>query len=576
MYKGRKFTLAMNEKELGERTAPDAFTPYTMLGVGAEQYEALPEREKLALKWLVRASDLIDHVALRLDHPYNLEFERFLRANTNDKSVKMTLDLFNGQRGIFAHEKSGAPVALTHDVEPRLGRGLYPYDLSIDEFHDILIRMLESGQDKKVKQILNQRTVVDRCFGNQLVPIDYTLAFQYAFRPAANALKMAADCTENPDFKEYWKYQAAALLENRPWVDCAADKKWATLQTGPLEFTLGRECYDDAMTPTVLKNPKLKSMLDDRGITPYAKDNLGTTVGIVDTAGTDYLLKIKQYLPMMASKMPRNNEYSQTISNNSKQNMVDVDVVSVGGHNAAYRSQITLAFNLPNADKLAVKSGGGHRTVYLKQMRQAKYGNGIDAKLNALLTPEQHKYFSVQALHDFTILHENMHSLGPKDGLELLGEYKNIIEEHKADAGSIAMLDELVRAGFFTPQQRAELIVSWIVAYLYPGANFSRAHAKRNIMQHNMLFECGAIKLDTNGRLVINPDAVVARGQQMLRDVIDIQLSKNPDLARKYIEKYALWTPQLQSLGTKLAAVDKQRNSYVAEPLADTLRQRQK
>ena len=94
---------------------------------------------------------------------------------------------------------------------------------------------------------------------------------------------------------------------------------------------------------------------------------------------------------MMASKMPRNSEYTQTVSNNSKQNMVDVDVVSVGGHNAAYRSQITLAFNLPNADKLAVKTGGGHRTVYLKQMRQAKYGNGIDAKLNALLAPEQNK-----------------------------------------------------------------------------------------------------------------------------------------------------------------------------------------
>lgn len=576
MKKTQKYNLAYSEQELSERTSPTAFTPYTMLDTNAGAYEALPQSEKFALRWLVRASDIIDRVALRLDHPYNLLFERFLRFNSDDKSVQMTLDLFNGQRGIFAHEKSGAAVALTNDVEPRLGRGLYPYDLSVEEFHDILIRMLESGQDAKVKQILNQRTVVDRCFGNQLVPIDYTLAFQYEFRSAASALKMAADCTQNPDFKEYLTYQAEALLDNRPWLDCAADKKWATLQSGPLEFTLGRECYDDAMTPTVLQNPKLKSMLEDRGITPYAKDNLGTTVGIIDNAGTDYLLKIKQHLPMLASKMPRSNEYAQAISNNAKQNMVDVDVVSVGGHNAAYRSQITLAFNLPNADKLAVKTGGGHRTVYLKQMRQAKYGNGLQQKLDALLAPEFHKYFSVDALHDFTILHENMHSLGPKEGLESLGGYKNIIEEHKADAGSIAMLDELVRVGYFTPLQKQQLLASWIVAYLYPGANFSRAHAKRNIMQHNMMFENDGIRLDASGRMILDFNRIMERGKKMLDDVIDIQLSKDPEKARKYIEQYAVWSPQLQLLGNKLAAVDLSRNSYILEPLADALRQRMK
>lgn len=436
--------------------------------------------------------------------------------------------------------------------------------------------MLESGyQDDKVRSILNQRTIVKR-LGDNLKAVDYTEAFKWEFRSAAYALQAAATNTENFDFKEYLTLQSAALMNYMPWADCEADKKWATLQSGPLEFTLGRECYDDAMTSTVLQNPKLKSMLDARGIIPYAKDNLGTTVGIVDKAGTDYLLKIKQHLPMLAAKMPRANEYRQSLTKDTKQTMVDVDVVSVGGHNAAYRSQITLAFNLPNADKMAVQTGGGHRTVYLKQMRQCKYGNGMNEKINALLAPEFHKYFSVRALHDFTILHENMHTLGPKDDLEALGEYKNIIEEHKADAGSIAMLDELVRAGFFTPNQKQELITSWLIAYLYPGANFSRAHAKRNIMQHNMLFECGAIRLDSSNRLVIDFDAVVARGKKMLRDVIDIQLSKNPEMARQYIEKYAVWSPQLGILGTKLANVDKQRNSYIVEPLADMLRGRQK
>ncbi len=568
-----KFTLALSEQELLERTNPAAFTPYKMLGADAPEYMALSENDKKALKHLVRASDIIDRVALRMDHHYNIRFENFLtqKIKLGDERAKMTMDLFRGQRGIFGHERNGNTVALASGVRACPGRGFYPYDLSVPEFHDILIDMLNNGQDAQVKDILNQRTVVKR-HGAQLVAQDYTVAFQDYFRTAAVCLEVAAHHATDLNFKEYLKMQSAALTNNAPLLDCRADKKWATLQSGPLEFTLGRESYDDAMTPTVLNNPKLKAMLDERGIVPYAKDSLGATVGIIDKSGTDYLLEIKDYLPILAAQMPRKSEYEQNITQDTKQTMVDVDLVAVSGHYAAYRGGISLAFNLPNADKLAVQTGGGHRTVYLKQMRQSKYATALPEKLNALLAPAFHKYFSVSALHDFTILHENMHSLGPKKGLESLGEYKNIIEEHKADAGSVAMLDILVHCGFFTPQQREEIITSWLVAYLYPAANFKTAHSKRNIMQHNMLFENDAIKLDNAGRMVIDFNRVTERGYKMLSDAIDIQLSGNPDMARKYIEKYAVWSPQLQVLGKKLSAVDKQRNSYIVEPLADMLR----
>jgi hypothetical protein len=570
-----KFTLVLSEQELLERTKPGVFTPYKMLGVHAPEYMALSENDKKALKHLVRASDIIDRVALRMDHHYNIQFENFLtqKIKLGDERAKMTMDLFRGQRGIFGHDRNGNTVALTNDVEMRPGRAFYPYDLSVPEFHDILIDMLNNGQDNLVKDILNQRSVVKRV-GKDLFPLSYTQVFSREFKAVANHLQIAALYTENPDFKEYLHWQSVALMDENPALDCRADKKWVTLQSGPLEFTLGRESYDDAMTPTVLNNPKLKAMLDERGIVPYAKDSLGATVGIIDKAGTDYLLEIKDFLPMLAAQMPRKSEYEQNITKDVKQTMVDVDLVAVSGHYAAYRGGITLAFNLPNADKLAVQTGGGHRTVYLKQMRQSKYATDLPEKLNALLAPEFHKYFSVSALHDFTILHENMHSLGPKKGLESLGEYKNIIEEHKADAGSVAMLDILVHCGFFTPQQREEIITSWLVAYLYPAANFKTAHSKRNIMQHNMLFESGAIKLDSSGRMVINFNRVTERGYKMLSDAIDIQLSGDPEKARKYIEKYAVWTPQLQTLGKKLAAADKQCNSYIVEPLADKIRQK--
>ena len=88
-----------------------------------------------------------------------------------------------------------------------------------------------------------------------------------------------------------------------------------------------------------------------------------------------------------------------------------------------------------------------------------------------------------------------------------------------------------------------------------------------------MLFESGAIKLDKTGRLVIDFNRVTDRSHKMLADVIDIQLSGDPEKARKYIEKYAVWSQPLQTLGSKLSVIDTHRNSYITELLADRIRQ---
>ena len=325
------------------------------------------------------------------------------------------------------------------------------------------------------------------------------------------------------------------------------------------------------MTPSVTSNKELKALLDAKGIVAQAKDNIGARVGIVDKKGTEYLLKIKEFLPFMASKMPYNDKYTQSISKDTKDTMVDIDVVHVSGDFASYRGGISLATNLPNNDKLAIQTGGHHRTVYHKQMREAKYSDGIKEKLNALLNSDYHKYFSTRALHDFTILHENIHSLGPKEGLESLGVYKNIIEENKADMGSIVMLEELKNLGFYTEDQQKEILTSWIVAYIYPGANFANAHATRNIMQHHYMIKNGAITFDEKDRMKINFFRVTECAREMLNKIIRIQLSKNPQKAEEYISSNAIFSKELEILANNLKKVSKRLNSYVEQPLAQKM-----
>ena len=260
-----------------------------------------------------------------------------------------------------------------------------------------------------------------------------------------------------------------------------------------------------------------------------------------------------------------------TTSNKAKQTMVDAHIVEMTGGNGAYRGAISIASNLPNGDKLAIQTGGGFRNVYNKELRIAKYADGAEKKLNAILNEAYHKYFNTEALHDFTILHENLHSLGPKEGLQMLGVYKNTIEEFKADVGSFVMLDELTKVGFYTKEKQKEIITSDLFGYTPLNADINNAHITKDVMKHNYFIQNGAIEFDKSGKMKINFEKVTECAREMLKDAIEIQLSKSEKAAKTYINKYASWTNDLDMLANKLKAVDTRLNSYLHSPIAKLL-----
>lgn len=568
------FELNYSEKEMQRRLSQESFTEFRMLEEASPQYKNLAQGDKDALKHLVKAAQILDSVYLRLDNINNLPFKKYLDKEIekgNDKAA-LAEKLFDAQKGIIGKTVDGKQVLLAKGIELKPGKGFYPEDLSEKEFHQIITGMIKDGEKEEVKKILNQRTVVLRD-GHKLKAVDYTDYFKPEFVKAAKELEEAAKTSTNEDFNKYLLLQANALLMENPYLDALADKKWATMQDTPLEFTIGRECYDDKMTPSISENKELSELLKANGITPFAKDSIGVRVGIVNKEGTDYILKIKDLMPELAQNMPFNDEYQQTISQNTdnKQTMVDVDIAAMSGQYAAYRGAISIASNLPNNDKLAVQLGGGKRNVYHIQMRNAKYADNKDNILNALLDKTQHKYFNVQALHDFTILHENVHSLGPKDGLEALGVYKNTIEEHKADMGAFVMLDVLTKKGFYSPLKEKQVITSYLTAYVLKGPDFENAHRTRNILQHNYFIKHGAIEVNKDGVMKINYDKVIDCAHEMLENAVRLQLDKDPHKAQKYLKDNAVWSKELDKMAEKLKKVDKKLNSYISMPLGDKL-----
>lgn len=571
----KTFEFNLSLEELEKRTNKEYLTTKRFLTVDSSEYIALKDGDKQALKHLVKAASVIEKINMQLDCKHNLDFKIFLQEEVKkgNRQAELTKILFDAQKGINAIDSMSNTINLAKGIKETPGKGVYPEDLTKEEFHKILTKMIQDGKINEVKNILTQRSVVIRD-NDILKGIDYIDYFKQDFCYIADELEKASEVSTNKEFNKYLKLQAKALQTADPMLDAYADKQWATLQDTPLEFTITRENYEDELTGTIFENKELSALLKEKHISPIPKDFLGGRVGIVNKEGTKTLLKIKEFLPILAKNMPYNNEYEQTISSeqDAKQTMVDVDMVYASGDCGAYRGGITLAENLPNSDKLSLTIGGGLRNVYHRQIRFISDKEKLQKMLDEILDKSQHQYYLDEADHWFTIGHENLHSLGPKKGNERLGKFLNIIEENKADMGSLAFVDLLTELGMYTQEQRKQIIVTFMTDnFLKSKPTLSQAHRVRTVMQNKYMFDNGGYTLTEDNKIFVNTDKVVPIAKQMLSEIVRIQIDGNIEQTQKYIERNFVWTNEMEIIAQKLQKVSKTLNGKLETPLADFL-----
>ena len=572
------YVLNLSIEELEKRTHKDYLVTKKMLAEDAPEYLELADGDKQALKHLVKAAYILEGINKKLDNVHNLPFEEFLNneIDKGNKQAELTKILYDAQKGICAIDRESNIIELARGIHATYGKGCYPEDLGKEEFQQIILKMLKRGKIDEVKIILNQRSVVERK-DDELIGTDYVDKFNDEFSKIAEELEKASKVSTNSDFNEYLMLQAKALRVADPMLDAYADKKWAELQDTPLEFTITRENYSDELTESAVENEELKKLLEEFKISPIGKDFLGGRVGIINKKGTEALLKVKSYLPIMAENMPYKDEYVQNISpdKESKQTMVDVDLVTVSGDVGEFRAGITLAENLPNDDKLSLTIGGGRRNVYHRQIRLITSEDSrkkLQERLDAILNHNQHKYYNDEADHWFTIGHENAHSLGPNSGTEVLGKYKSIIEENKADVTSLAMLDILEENGMYTKEEKEQIIVTYATDNMLKSKpTLSQAHRVRSVMQNYYFLKEGALEISTDGVLTVNIDKMVPTAQKMLKEIIRIQIDGDFDKGEKYVLENFQWTKEMEIMAEKIKKVSKSLNGTVEEPLAKKL-----
>ncbi len=516
-----------------------------LIGPDFETYQTLDENDKKALTHLINAANFINDVALEQDHELNLQIKQAFEKNKDNQYIQKAYRLFKSLNGVAGlNGIDPKPIEILKNVHQNPGKNFYPSDLSVDEFHKILIDMFEENLIDEIKKILSNRTMVRR-YGKFLKAIDYTQYFEPLFSKIANELEVAAHYTTDHEFEDYLSWQAQAFLQNNEDMDMLADKHWAKLQNNMIEFTVSRENYEDELTGTVFSNPKLKKLIEDFQIKVNAKDTLGCRVGLLNKKGTELILRSKDTLPYLAKLMPYHERYTQKIETDSKQTMVDVDLMALTGDYAMCRGGITTAQNLPNDDKLSVQTGGGRRNVYHRQVRFAKDDERAQKLLNILVAPELHQYYDASMRHHFVIGHENGHSLGPDSSFKnALGVYAHTIEEHKANTISIAFLREVAKHfGTYHDFELKQIYTSWIISlFLKAKPVLSKPHRMADLLEFNYLLKNDVIFFDAENKLHIRFEKIDEVMQKLLSETIFVQLSKSVQTAQEFVEKWTDWS----------------------------------
>jgi hypothetical protein len=177
-----KYEFGLDMAELEKRTSKEYLNSKVLLKPDSPEYLSLADGDKKAIKYLVKAGEILEKINYQIDDHHNLGFKKFLEEEIkkNNKQAILTKILFDAQKGIHSLDRLSKKINLAKGLEAKPGIGVYPEDLSKEEFHKILIQMIKYKKIEEVKKILNQRSMVVR-EGNELKAIDYVDYFKEDF-----------------------------------------------------------------------------------------------------------------------------------------------------------------------------------------------------------------------------------------------------------------------------------------------------------------------------------------------------------------------------------------------------------
>ena len=136
----------------------------------------------------------------------------------------------------------------------------------------------------------------------------------------------------------------------------------------------------------------------------------------------------------------------------------------------------------------------------------------------------------------------------------------------------IAFVDLLTNLSYYNETQRKKIIVTAVTdLFLKTTPEMSQAHRVRTVMQNYYLHQKDAYFINENNLIHVNIDKVAGGAYEMLKEIIRVQLDDNFNKGKEYIDKYFIWTPEMNIIGEKLQKLSATLNCRVENELADKI-----
>ncbi len=495
----------------------------------------LTEKEIQLVYKLVDASRYIESIYWRQSDPEGLNFLQELAGSTNSKDVTLyRLLQINGSR--YDLVDNNRPFIGGDPMPP--GRGLYPKGLTRAEIQKFI-----ATHPSEKSAIYSPYSVIRRR-GDDLESLPYHVAYRWFLEPAAKALNEAADIAEDPQFAQFLRKRADALLTDNYFE---SDSLWVALKDPKFDIIFGPdEVYLD----------------DVLGV----KTSYQAAVMIRDEAESQKLRLYQKYIPAIQEARPL--AQADKPSKAGLQTPMEVMETPFRAGDLLHGYQ-AVADNLPNSAEIHEKFGS--KKIFFKDFMDARLQYIVLPVAQRMMRPDQSALATKEGYLTTVVLHEMAHDLGPAFARkapgrieipEALGPVYSAIEEAKADVTGMFALKWLVDHGVL-PEERLREYYSSYVAGIFRTVRFgvAEAHGRAQMLQFNWLAERGVLYLDRgeepvkesanhggHSRYLIDyakmPEAIAGLAQELL----EIEATGDRERAEALMAKYDKMPATLRNL----------------------------
>ena len=470
------------------------------------QTAGLSARQQQLVRKLVEASRHLDAVYWMQSDPEGYK----LYQTTKDPKVKRFLSL-HGSRWDLIDEQH--PVLASKPVPP--GHALYPEGLTRDQIEQYVQR---HPQDKAA--IYSGYTVV-KWKGDRLIGVPYHVEYKQHLEPMAEALREAADLSDDAAFANFLRLRADALLTDDYYQ---SDLAWLDLKDPKIDVIFAPyETYLDDLLGVKTSyggSILIRNEEESRKLAVYQK----------------YVPDIQEALPLPAADRP---------SKRGHLTPMEVSDAPFRSGDLRYGYQ-AVADNLPNDPRIHQEKGT--KKIFFKNFMDARVAYVVLPIARKLMRPEQASKASAEGYLAGTLLHEICHGLGPAfaraggkqvDIREAIGPAYSGLEEAKADVVGMFGLAWLMDHGAL-PKSRAQEYYASYVAGIFRTLRFGtgEAHGRAEMMEFNYLLEQGALSRQGDGHYAIDYAKIPAVLARLGKELLEIEATGDRARAEKWFAKY--------------------------------------